>query len=221
MLVGSLLPAWGQGRRTKPDVPVNVKSLDDKAAALEQEYLSGLFDLARSYEDAGQSEKAKSVLQDILKIKPDAEAVKTRLKELDEAVFDENVRTVEIDVTKGWTITGISVKRDAPIRFAAEGTYRYIVNEQVGPDGLSHEDVMRDTAAGVPSGALMGLILPPPKPGQLQQTQKPGSPFAIGASREFNPPEDGALALRVNLPTGTKSVGKIRVTISGHVRASQ
>jgi hypothetical protein len=219
-VAGGALPAWAQGRRPKPDAPLNVKSLDDKAAALEQDYLNGLFDLAQGYEDAGLTEKAKTVLQDILKLKPDAELVKARLKELDEAVFDENVRTVEVDVAKGWMFTGFDVKRDAPIRFTAEGTYRFILNESIGPDGLSHEDVMRDMAAGVPSGALMGLIVPPPKQGQ-RQPDKPGAPFAIGASREFSPSEDGKLLLRMNLPPGTKSVGKIKVTISGNLRAAQ
>lgn len=217
---GTAAPGWAQGRRPKPDAPVNVKSLDDKAASLEQDYLNGLLELAQGYEDAGQTDKAKAVLQDILRLKPDAEAVKARLKELDEAVFDENVRSVEIDVARGWTITGLTVKRDAPIRFTAEGSYRFILNESIGPDGLSHEDVMRDMAAGVPSGALMGLIVPPPKQGQ-RQPDKPGAPFAIGASREYNPPEDGVLLLRMNLPPGTKSVGKIKVTISGNLRAAQ
>ena len=62
--------------------------------------------------------------------------------------------------------------------------------------------------------------MPPPKQGQ-RQPDKPGTPFAIGSSREFNPPDDGMLLLRMNLPPGTKSVGKIKVTISGNLRASQ
>jgi hypothetical protein len=219
VLILAAAPAAAQARKPKPDSPSNLKQLDDKATELEQQYVTGLLDLARGYEDAGQTEKAKAVLRDLLKVKPDADAVKSKLAELDELVFDEHAQMVEIDVTRGWTTTGLFVKKDQPIRFTSSGNYRMILNEEVGPGGLSTDDLMRDMAAGVPSGAVMGLIAPPPRPGQRQPPEL-GAPFTVGASREYTPNEDGALLLRVNLPPGTKSVGKVRVLVSGNIRKS-
>lgn len=218
-LIFTPAPAAAQARRPKPDSPASIRQLDDKASELEQQYVTGLLDLAKGYEDAGQTEKAKAVLRDLLKVKPDADAVKSKLAELDELVFEEHSQTIEIDVTRGWTTTGLFVRKDQPIRFTASGTYRLILNEEVGPGGLSTSDVMRDMAAGVPSGAVMGIIAPPPRPGQRQPPQL-GAPFSVGASRDYTPNEDGALLLRVNLPPGTKSIGKVRVVVSGNIRTA-
>jgi hypothetical protein len=109
------------------------------------------------------------------------------------------------------------VTKDEPIRFEAEGTYRYIINETVGPDGFTQQDLMRDMAAGVPSGALMGLIVPAPRPGQREPPQ-PDPPFVIGSAREIEPSSDGTLLLRLNVPQGHKCVGKVKVNISGNIK---
>ncbi len=211
------MTAHAQSRRPKPDSPANLMALDSKAQSLEQTYLTGLLEVADGYEEAGQIDKAREALEAILKLKPDSEAVKSRLAKLDEAVFDANSHLVEVDVTKGWTATGIVVVKGEPIRFEADGTYRYIINETIGADGFTQQDLMRDMAAGVPSGALMGLIIPPPRPGQ-REPPKPGEPFFIGTAQEISPPEDGALLLRLNVPPGHKCVGKVRVNISGNIK---
>jgi hypothetical protein len=210
-------PTPAQSRRPKPDSPANLQALDTKAEDLEEAYLTGLLEVADGYEEAGELDKARESLEAILMLKPDSEAVKARLAEMEEAVFDANSHVVEVDVTKGWTTTGIRVTKDEPIRFEAEGTYRYILNETVGPDGFSQEDLMRDMASGVPSGALMGLIVPAPRPGQREPPQ-PDPPFMIGSARELEPSTDGTLLLRLNVPQGHKCVGKVKVNISGNIK---
>jgi hypothetical protein len=210
-------PTTAQSRRPKPDSPANLQALDAKAEDLEETFLTGLLEVADGYEEAGELDKAREALEAILKLKPDSETVKARLAEMDEAVFDANSHVVEVDVTKGWTATGIRVTKDEPIRFEAEGTYRYIINETVGPDGFTQEDLMRDMASGVPSGALMGLIVPAPRPGQREPPQ-PDPPFVIGSAREVQPSSDGALLIRLNVPQGHKCVGKVKVSISGNIK---
>lgn len=217
VLAGLSASAFTQTRRPRPDSPANLTALEAKAETLEQTYLTGLLEVADGYEEAGQIEKAKEALEAILKLKPDAAAVKQRLTKLNEAVFDANSHVVEVDVTRGWTTTGIRVTKDQPIRFESEGTYRYILNETIGPDGFSQQDLMRDMAAGVPTGALMGLILPPPRPGQ-REPPEPGRPFFIGSAQEISPDSDGALLLRLNVPPGHKCVGKVKVNISGNIK---
>ena len=69
--------------------------------------------------------------------------------------------------------------------------------------------------AGVPGGALMGMIVGKDKAGK----PKPGKPFKNGSSSEFTPKNDGLLFLWVNLPPGHKCNGKISVTVNGYIRA--
>jgi hypothetical protein len=204
-------------RKPRPESPVSVKLLDDRAATLESDYLDGLRDLADGYEAAGQIDKARSVLRQILERRPDDKDVQARLKSFDEAVFDRNQHQLEIDVARGWTMTNVMVTKGQPVRISADGTYRFIVNEALTADGFPRQDVLREMAGGVPAGALMGLVAPPPKPGQ-REAPAPGTPFHIGASSEFTPEETGILLLRVNLPTTHKSAGELKISISGNIR---
>jgi hypothetical protein len=108
-----------------------VQALDIRADDLERDYLTGLLELAGEYEDAGQIDRARETLRTILKLKPDTEAVKEKLREFDEAVFNANSTMVEVDAARGWMTTGVAVTRDQPIRLTAEGSYRFIVNDTV------------------------------------------------------------------------------------------
>ena len=66
----------------------------------------------------------------------------------------------------------------------------------------------------------MGMVYPNPDPNKPpSKNDKVGEAFEIGTSREFTPREDGVLLLRVNLPPGHKSSGKLKVRTSGHVKS--
>jgi hypothetical protein len=210
-------PSTGQTGKRKPNSPASLQSLDAKAQQIEKDYLTGLSELATGYEEAGQIDKAKEVLNLILQLKPDAKGAKDKLDALAEAVFDANSTHVEVDASKGWTAAGVLVARGEPVRFTGEGSYKFITNENLGPEGYPVQDPMKDMASGVPTGALMGIIVPPPRPGQ-RQPPKPGAPFAIGASKELKPDEDGVLFLKLNVPPGAKCIGKIKVAISGNIK---
>ena len=83
------------------------------------------------------------------------------------------------------------------------------------PSVLCVVEEARDLVAGVPCGALMGVII---QVGNNGQPGKPGRPFAIGEKREVTPKETGLLFLRVNAPAGNKNSGKLKVLISGYVK---
>jgi hypothetical protein len=225
LAVTILQGGWGdaasaQARRPRVGAPGSVQALDNRGADLERDYLTGLLQLAGDYEEAGDMEKARETLQAILRLKPDTESVRERLEEMDEAAFDANSTSVEVDSARSWVATGVAVTREQPIRLASEGSYRFIVNDTVGPGGFATQDALQEMAAGVPAGALMGIIIPAPRPGQ-RQPPEPGAPFAIGEGLEFTSDVSGALLLRVNTPPGAKCIGKLRVTISGNIRPVQ
>jgi hypothetical protein len=209
--------AFGEGnKKQKPLTPAQLKSLDSEADRAQESYLGSLNDLAKSYEDAGQVERAKAMLESILKIDPKNDMAVTKLKQFDEAVFDSNSMTMDVDASHGWTTANLGVRKGKAVRFAATGSYKFVVSETVGPDGYSTKDVVQDMA-DAPPGALVGVIMPPQKaPGEKGEERRAGRAFFIGSESEYTPIEDGYLYLKLNVPPGSKSAGKIRVIISGN-----
>jgi hypothetical protein len=207
-----------QARRPVAGKPDDVRTLESKTQEAQTAYLAQLADLAKGYEAAGDVEKAQESLRQILRVSPDNQAVRDKLKELGDKVFDENQRGIEVDSSKGWMTTGLKVKKGEPIRVIAEGTYKFIVNADLGPAGFPAADVMRDMADNVPAGGLMATIVPEPNPRNRQP--KPIKPFAVGGDGEVRPEEDGLLLLRLNVPPGSKCIGKVRVKVSGNITAA-
>jgi hypothetical protein len=205
------LPA--QPPRPRPNPAV--RALETKAQEAREAYLTQLGDLATGYEESGQTDLAQETLKQILRLRPDDDAIKLRLKTLENKAFDENQRIVEVDVTRGWITTGIKVTKGQPVRLQAEGQYRFTVNADLTPEGFPVKDVLRDMGANVPCGALMGTVFSEPK--QRNKPPQPGTLFTIGREVEITPEEDGILFVRLNVPSGTKSVGKVRVMVSGHI----
>ncbi len=201
--------------------PASVRLLDREAERLQDDYLENLSKLAKSYEAAGDTDRATRTLRKILEIDAQAEGVKAKLDELENRVFDSNSATIELDVAKGWFPTGLHVEKEQPIRLEAQGSYKYIVNASLGPEGFSTQDPKVDMADRVGTGELMGWIIPERESTSTSQRRKQsppdlGRPFPIGSKTEVKPDKTGQLVLRVNIPPGSTSNGRIRVKVSGH-----
>ncbi|MCA9076102.1 MAG: hypothetical protein KDA93_13825 [Planctomycetaceae bacterium] len=195
----------------------NVKQLDRDADRARLEYLQKLDSLAKQYDDAGDTAKAKQTLRQILQLAPEVEEIKQRLNELEERVFDKQSLSADVDVESSWVSSGLLVQQGKPIRLAAEGDYKFIVKTTLGPDGFPTSNLDDELVPGFNCGALMGLVVTPPNP-DTNEKPKPGTPFLIGAKAEVTPQTTGLLYMRVNVPTGTLSNGKLKVTVSGHVQ---
>ncbi len=195
--------------------PVGVRQLEGKAQEARQQYLAGLAELATVYDQSGETEKAQATLKEILKVAPDNEAVKSKLEELENRIFDERKREFEVDASKGWISTGLRVTKGQPVRLAAEGSYKFIVNADLGPDGFPSDDVMRDMGAGVNCGALMATIMP--EPTQRNRKPSPSKAIMIGAEKQFQPEMDGVLLLRLNVPPNARCIGKVKVRVMGNI----
>ncbi len=213
MLMGLLFA--GQSPAQSP----SVRQLDKEAERVRNEYLERLNNLATAYDEAGEMEKAKATLRQILEIDPQAEAAQEKLDELENRVFEQKTVTVDVDVSRGWVSSGLLVEKGKPIRFEAEGSYKLIANATLDPDGYPTADLTRDVVAGIDFGKLMGLVVARPQGPNRKKKPQPGTPFAIGTKTEATPERDGLLFLRLNIPGGTKSNGKLKVTISGNIRS--
>jgi hypothetical protein len=197
-----LAPASARGQAGGKKSAAATRSLDATAQKLETEFLKGVADLATSYEEAGDKDKAKAMLQAILKLRPDAETVKEKLKELEESVFTDQQEVLDLDMSKGWVSTGMVVEKGKKLRLESAGSYKLIVNDSLGP-------------AGYPMGALIGMVIPPGTVASHTKGKGP-QPFMVGDKKELGPQVSGLLVLRVNTPPGAKCVGRLKVRLSGN-----
>lgn len=213
-----LLPGLASAQGGKRGGVPTTKSLDLAAEKAETDYLSNLADLAAKYEDAGELQKASDMLRGILRIKPDAEVVKAKLKKFEETVFKENVHTLEIDPGSGWIAAGILVSKDKPVRIEAEGSYKFIANDVLTPMGYPGDDLLRGVVEGVPTGALMAVVGSSSDSGSSRRPPKDlPKPMFIGSQKELTPKESGPLLFRMNVPDGSKCTGKIKVKVTGNI----
>jgi hypothetical protein len=207
-------PANAQARKPAQAAnPAALRALDREAERLQQEFVDSLVTLADGYEQAGDIDKAQRTLVRVLELDPKRDTIQQRLDEMKNRVFDRNEVELEIDVARGWTTSGLKLRKGEAVRVVADGSYKLIINTSVGPDGVSTEDLNRDMSSEAKLGQLMGVVFPPP---QGRQAPRPGKPFAIGSEREFTPDESGMLFLRLNVPAGTKSIGTVKVKVSGN-----
>ncbi len=211
LLMVSAMPTtgWAQKSSSRGNRAPNVNLLDQKAAAAQEQFLNSQAELAREYEEIGEIEKAQSVLRTMLKLSPDLTQIRDKIEALEESRIAGNEVTMEIDPSRGWMPTNVAVQKDKIIRFESTGEFRMLINQTVTPSGFQTEDVKTDLAAGVPLGALMGLI--------VDGKGKSGDPFAVGQKSEVKASQEGQLFVRVNVPPGSKCTGKIRLQITGDI----
>ena len=115
-----------------------------------------------------------------------------------------------LDVSKGWGDAVAEVTKGEAFRIVAAGDYKMTASLSLDVNGLRSRDPIRDLAAAVPFGALMGIV--------QGADGKPSRPFAVRSGLEFTPKKSGRLFLRVNTPPTAKCTGKVQVQISGNVK---
>uniref|UniRef100_A0A7C4LN11 Uncharacterized protein n=1 Tax=Schlesneria paludicola TaxID=360056 RepID=A0A7C4LN11_9PLAN len=214
-LAATLAPAQTSSTKakTKPKTTgkVNVKELDVRAVEMQKNLLRDATEIARGYEEAGEYERAKWLLEVLQKLDPKLPGLKEKIDQLTEKMLESSEFEVELDVSRGWTIPIGLVHKDKIVRIEANGDYEFAVALRTTADGLPTDDNGNDLVGGIPVGALMGMIVNP-------ENRKPGKPFEIKSKREWTPQQTGLLRLNINLPNGHKSSGKLKVKLSGVTR---
>jgi hypothetical protein len=207
--------------KTKPPSPAEMRRLDAKLASVSESFLRDTTTLIASYENAGQFDRAKLILEVLQKLDPKNEAIQTKLKLLNERIMEATLQDLEIDSDAQWTPVGRVVK-GRPIRIEASGDYKVTATLEAGPAGMPSTNPVTDLVAGVPLAALMGVILPAADPSSSagqpasgnQQPQQP-KPFTVGAAYDRPADRDGILYLKVNVPPGSKCTGRLQARLSG------
>jgi hypothetical protein len=183
-----------------------VKALDARVEKLEATLFREIVDLSGQYEDAGQFDRAKSLLEVLSKLNPDLPGLKEKLDKLEEKSFDAHEIEFTLDTSRGWTSVGAAVKKGEPVRVEVDGDYKFSVTASVTADGFPSGDPTTDYVEGIPCGALMGMV---------SVNGKPGKPVPLKAQNTWTPGEDGMLFLKVNAPAGHRCTGKLTVKLSG------
>jgi|688.fasta_scaffold415447_2 hypothetical protein len=196
----------------KPVSPAEVAKLDAKVKDVSESFLRDTTALISSYEDIGEYERAKVLLEALRKLNPGNEAVKKKLADLDRRQLDAGEFAVEIDPGKPWVAVGV-VRKDRPIRIRVTGEYRFTASATVGANGMAAKDPASDLVPGVVLGAVLGVIAPPTA--AADQPGRPPKPFLVGSEYERPADADGILYLKANVPVDTKCTGRLEALVSG------
>jgi hypothetical protein len=199
--------------------PLEVKRLDARLDEVRDSFLRDTTNLILSYENLGQYERAKTLLESLQKLDPRNEPIKAKLGELNAKIIDTNEFEVELATDESWQPIGAVIK-DRLLRIRVTGDYNVSISlTSVGPDGLPTANPAEDLVANVPLGAVMGVITPAGSTGG-SQNDKPPRPFAVGANFDKPADRDGILHLKVNVPPGARCTGSLKVKVSGPERPS-
>jgi hypothetical protein len=211
----------GKGK-AKPANALEIKKLDAKLEEVRESFLRDTTTLISSYENLGQFERAKLLLEALQKLDPRNEPIKAKLGQLNEKILDSSEIELDVDAGGRWQPVG-TVAKDRAFRIRASGDYKLTLTQSAGPEGMSADNIAEDVMPGVPLGALMGVIVPPDSLAQLaggRQPERPLRPFTVGPQLERNADKDGMLYVRVNVPSVAKCTGKISLRVSGAERGS-
>lgn len=203
-----------QNKVRKPPSVAAMRALELREKKAREQFLRDTAQLAKDYEDAGLLEKAKALLKTVQRVDSNISGVKEKLDTIEETILSANPYEFQVDTAKGWGEPIARVEKGKKFRVAAKGSYKFVVQETIGPTGFPTDDPLRQMAKGIPSGALMALVVPlndRGKPG------KPGQPVEIGKGKEITPRESGLLLIGVNAPAGNKNLGRLDVQLSGYV----
>jgi hypothetical protein len=217
--VSSVL-AQSSKNKTKPSKPISsaeVKQIDVRLQKLQDTFETESKAIIDGYERSGQFDRAKFLLEVLLKLDPKNEEIKKKIAELEDNVLKSSEVDFKFETSSDWTPVG-NVHKDKLARVEAAGDYKLILTvSNMSADGFPTENVMRDLVGRVPTGALMGMIVTE----ENQSGKQPPEPFTIKSKHEFTPKKDGILFLKVNAPPGSKCIGDFKIKVSGISRATK
>ena len=225
LAVWLVVPVSAQPPTAKPKMKplgvLEVKRLDAKTEEIRQSFLEETTRLIRSYEEGGQFDRARMLLEGLQKLDPQNEPIQKKLGELAEQILDANEFEIDIDPGKPWQPIGM-VTKDRPLRISVAGEYKLAITLSTGPDGVSSKNPAEDLIASVPLGAVMAVIAIPVAAGAAadgnKSNDKQPKPFSVGSHYEKNSDREGMLYLKVNVPPGSKCTGRLTARISGAIQ---
>lgn len=208
-----------KSKTTKPLSPVEAKQIDVRLQKLQDTFETESRAIIEGYEKSGQYDRAKFLLEVLLKLDPKNEEFKRKIDDLSEQSLKTSEFEMKFDTNSEWTPVG-NVQKDRMTRILASGDFKFMLPaSNLTADGFPSKDMMTDLVGSVPTGALMGMVLTDENHDNKPDRKNPDI-FAIRAKHEFTPKKDGVLYLKINAPPGSKCIGDLKLKLSGVGRAS-
>ena len=158
------LPAFGQQAPAKPKPrPANspeLKRLDAKVEEVRESFLRDTTKLILSFEDVGQYERAKMLLESLQKLDPKNQVVNSKIAELNRQILDASEFEIDIDPGESWQPVGL-VAKGRPLRILVTGDYKLLTSITATADGAPSDNPAEDMIPHVPFGAVMAVIANP------------------------------------------------------------
>ena len=193
-------------RKRDEDKP-SAKALEVRLEKAEEALVNEYKDVAIEFYKQGDKEKSMEMLKRLRQLSPQIDGLKERIGAISEELMQENSADLEIDTRKTWELVG-DVSEGKPFRIQATGEYKLTYSATVTVDGLQEEKDSREHLADAPLGCLLGVIV---------SDGKPGKPFPVKAELEHTPKKSGQFFLKVNVPQGTRCIGKLKIRASGYI----
>jgi len=215
LVAGMSVNAEAQSPRspTRKPSPAEIKRLDTQLNEAYGVFMNQTVDLITSYENLGQFDRAKAIVEALGKLDPDNEKMKAKIADLEKQMLEAGVFEVDLVPGDGWQAVG-AVSQGEVVRIQISGDYRFQSAGMTNADGITDNNPETDFMRGLPLGAVMGVIAPPTSPGEKKDNEKP-RPFVVGANYDKRADKDGVLYLKVNLPVGSKCTGRLEAKITG------
>lgn len=196
---------FGRGRNRGQQQPQEEAKMptDPRLLAIHKEFVSKAEKLAGDYEKAKELDKARTCYEEILKLVPKYPPAVEALQKLRDKEFSAEKKSVDIYANKGLQDTGIDLVAGKPVRIEVTGSWTFVMNETLGPDGMEIPENLRNFNLG----ALFGVV----ETGNKDDAK----PFLIGSQYEFTAEKSGRLMLGMWDSKHSDNAGKLDVTIRG------
>ncbi len=145
--------------KTKSKTGPSIESLDKRATDMAKNLLKDAVEISKGYEDAGDYDRAKLLLEVLQKLDPKLPGLKEKIEQLTDKSLDKTEFEYELDVARGWSPPVALVSKDRLVRIEATGQYKFEASGNSGPEGLPTDDGGGDLVTGLPVGALIGMIV--------------------------------------------------------------
>ena len=199
-------PRWAGRRRTRRwrrqrayVAPVT----DEKLLSLHKEFIKKAEKLANDYGKSKDPDKARVVYEQILKLDPRHEGAKAAMAKFKEKEESANKKVMDIFANKSFQDTGVFTTPGKPFKIEAEGSWKLVMSQQLGPNGFEIPKELREFNLG----SLVGMI---------DNGDKDSKPFAVGTEYEdVGPAKPGQIRLAIWDNDPSDNSGKMQVTIKG------
>lgn len=215
----SALAQSGPGRSKPPAAAPEAKRLDAKMEQVAGVFMRETATLIASYENIGQFDRVRMLLEAVQKLDPSNAEVRQKLVEINEKILVANEFDFDIDPDATWQEVG-GVQKGRTIRIKVAGDYKLSIGVTAAADGVPNGGPGEGLVAGLPLGAVVGVILTPDMAASVargERIEKQPRPFLVGSTYERPADLDGVLYLKANVPPATKCSGRLKARISGPV----